>query len=92
MALALEWMRMMPILPYKLDRMMDLGFLVLTAVREARKCCVLQLPMLHMSSRLNECNATLVQSTWRHIWSNNNWSKGHHSRHSSLNDIWSLLE
>ena len=37
MALALDWTRMMPSLPYKLDRIMDLGLLVFMAIWEAIK-------------------------------------------------------
>ena len=47
MALALDRMRMIPSLPYKLDRIMDFGLFIVMAIREAIKENVLHASAPH---------------------------------------------
>ena len=47
MALALDWARMIPSLPYKLDRIIDFGLFVVMAIREAIKENVLHASAPH---------------------------------------------
>ena len=44
MALALDQVRMIPSLPYKLDKIIDFGLFVMMAIREAIKKLILSFP------------------------------------------------
>ena len=59
MTLALDLTRMIPSLPYKLDRIMDIGLYIIMATLKAIKENV-----VHASAPHAPYVSTLVQSTW----------------------------